>query len=94
MAKNDDDFTKFSDQTVQEQAKANGKISKLKNFAERVDADLSDFKNYLDGMKEENVVARLFGLTKEKHKKVLVNDNQEELENDIKRYDKIQFSKK
>ena len=40
-------------------------------------------------MKEEDVVARLFGLTKEKHRRILINDNAEELKCDIKAYDKI-----
>ena len=45
-------------------------------------------------MKEDEAIARVFGLKKDKHKKILLNDNEEVLENDIKRYDKIHFYKK
>ena len=51
------------------------KITKIKEFSQRVDADLVDFKNYLDSMKEPDIVSRLFGITKEKHKKLIQSDN-------------------
>ena len=51
--------------------------------------DLSDFKNYLDAMKDENLIATVFGLKKERHKKILINDNEEELDNKVKDYSKI-----
>lgn len=56
-------------------------------FMERIDKDLSLFKNYFDDQKKDKLPELFKRVNVEA--KDFINDNEEELENDVKNYDKI-----
>lgn len=82
------DLSKDSDYRLELLKKKNGEVTE---YLDRVDKDLSLFKNYCDTMKTQPI-SELFNafITDEDIK----NDNEQELLNDIKKYDKIDKERK
>ena len=80
---------KYENSNINKIDQLNKEKDDLNEYGDRIDADLSKFKNYFDDMKLDTMKQMFEKIGINVEDKDLINDNLEEWKDDIKEYSKI-----